>query len=65
MGVVVNLGKVLKIEMRVNLCRADIGMAEHLLHGAQVARRLQQMRGKRVTQHVRGDMYGEAMLLSP
>ena len=39
--------------MRINLRRGDAGVAEHFLHRAQVARRLQQMRGEGVAQHVR------------
>src|SRR5476651_583164 len=38
-------------------------MAQHLLHGAQVARRLQYMRGEGVAQHVRVDMDRRAGLL--
>jgi hypothetical protein len=38
---VVNLREVLKIEMRVDLGGADVGVAEEFLHGAQVAARFQ------------------------
>ena len=46
MGLVIDLRQVLEIEVRVDLGRGNAGMAKHLLHGAQVAGRLQDMRGK-------------------
>ena len=39
--------------MRVNLRGGNVGMAEQLLHGAQVGAVLQQVTGKSVPQHVR------------
>ena len=38
MGTVVNRGQVLEVQMSVNLRGGDVGMAEQLLHGAQVLR---------------------------
>ena len=38
MGAVVNRGQVLEVQMSVNLRGGDVGMAEQLLHGAQVLR---------------------------
>ena len=35
-GFVVHLGQMLKIQMRINLGRADIGVTEQFLHGTQV-----------------------------
>src|SRR5581483_5964388 len=37
-----------------------VGVAEQLLHGADVVTRLQQVRGERVTQNVRRDLLGDA-----
>ena len=53
MRLVVNFGQMLPVEMGVNLCGTDAGVAEHLLDCAQIAGRLQHMGGKRVAQHVR------------
>ena len=41
--------------MGVNHGRAHIGMAQQLLHRANVITRLQQMRGKRMAQHMGRD----------
>lgn len=41
MGAVVDARQVLKIDMRVDLRRSDVGVAEQLLHGAQIAAGLQ------------------------
>jgi putative ABC transport system substrate-binding protein len=49
----VDLRERLEVEVRVHLRARDRRVAEHLLHGAQVARRLQHVRGERVAQHVR------------
>ena len=38
---VVDRRKVLKIEVRINLCRRNTGVPEHFLHGTQVAGGLQ------------------------
>ena len=40
-------------QMRVDLRRRDVGVAEHRLHGAQVGAALEQMARERVAQHVR------------
>lgn len=45
-------------DMGVNLCRRDIGMAEKLLHRAQISAPLEQMAGKGMAEHVRGDARG-------
>jgi hypothetical protein len=42
-------------DVGVNLGRGDIGMAEKLLHGAQIRAPLEQMAGKSVAEHMRGD----------
>ena len=34
---VIHLGEVLKVEMGVDLCGADVGMTQQFLHGTQVA----------------------------
>jgi hypothetical protein len=53
MGLVVNLGKSLKIKMCIDLRGCYLGMAKQLLNGAQVATGLQKMARKRMSQHVR------------
>ena len=50
---VVGIGQVLEIQPGIDLGGADIGVAQQLLHGTQVAAALQQMAGKAVAQHVR------------
>ena len=44
--------------VRVELGRGEIGVAEHLLDGAEVCAALQQMRGERVPEQVRMDALG-------
>ena len=60
MSLVVDLRKMLEIEMGVHLRAANAGMAEKLLDRTQIATRLQQVAGKTVPQHVRMDMDAEA-----
>ena len=62
---IVDLSQVLKIQMRIDLRRADVFVAKQFLNGTQVARGLQQVRGKGVAQHVRMDMYAQPLLLCP
>ena len=52
MGCVISLGKVLKIEPRVDLRGSDAGMPQKLLHRPQITAGLQQMAGKGMSQHV-------------
>ena len=42
-----------RLHMGVDLRRGNIGMAEHLLHRAQVGAMSKQVRGKTVAQHMR------------
>ena len=42
------------IHMGIDLCRRDIRVAQHGLHRAEIRAALEQMRGKRVAQRVRG-----------
>ena len=42
-------------DVGVDLRRRDVGMAEKLLHRAQISPPLQEMAGKGVTQHMRRD----------
>ena len=46
MSAVVDLGKVLEVEVGIYLGRSNAGVAQQLLHGAKVAARFQQMAGK-------------------
>ena len=57
---VIDLGKVLKIEMRIDLRGADAGVTEQFLHRTQIAGGLQQMAGKAVTEHVRMNMHTQS-----
>ena len=52
-GGIIDLGEVLEIQVGVYLRGTDVGMAEQLLHGAQVAGGLQHVAGEGVTQHMR------------
>ena len=61
MGSVINFGQMLEIEMRINLSGADIGVAQHFLHCAQVAAGLQYMRGETVAQHMRMHIAADAL----
>lgn len=65
MGGVVDLGQVLKIEMGVDLRRANVGVAEQLLDRAQITGRFQQVAGERMAQHVRMDMARHALFDRP
>ena len=50
---VIHLGRILEIEMRIDLCRGDAGVAEHFPSPARrIARGLQHVRGRTV-EHVR------------
>ena len=51
----VHAAHVLGIEMRVDLSRLDRGMAEHLLHRAQVRSAFDEVRRKGMEQRVGGD----------
>ena len=62
---VVGFGQVLKIEVSIDLGRADIGVPQHLLHGAQVAARLQHVGSKAVAQHVRVDIAADTLFDRP
>jgi len=50
-------------DMRINLRRADVRMAEHHLHGAQVSPVFQQMRRERMPQRMRRNHLADARLL--
>ena len=52
----VNLPQPVAGDVRINLRRADVRVAEQLLDHAQVRAVLQQMRRKAVPQHVRRDV---------
>ncbi len=47
------------VDMGVDLGGGDVGMAKHELHGAQVRAMSQEVGGKGVTQHVRGDGFAD------
>ena len=49
---VIDASKVLKIEVGIDLCRADVGMPQTLLDRSQVGTRFEQMAREGVAQHV-------------
>ena len=64
MGLVIDLGQVAEIQVGIDLRGAEIGMAQQLLHGAQIAGTFQHMGGKAVAQLVRVNM-GRELLAQP
>src|SRR5579872_7370253 len=48
--------------MRVDLRCGDVGVPKHHLYGPQVRAVFQQMRGERVTQHMRRDVRSDSRL---
>ena len=62
---VVDAGEVLEIKVGVDLGRADVGVAQQFLHGAQVLRRFQQVRRERVPEHVRMHVLGQSLQPRP
>src|SRR5579862_7607494 len=65
MGSVVDAGEVLEVKMSIDLGGRDIGVAEELLHTAQLATRLEQVRGKGVAEEVRMHRHGESLASRP
>ena len=65
MGRVVHLGQVLEVQVRVDLRRRYIGMAEEFLDAAQVVARLEDMGCEGVPEQVRVDVGVDALLLRP
>ena len=53
MSAIIDLGEMLKVDMGVDLRRADIGMAKEFLYRAEVAGRFEEVAGKGMPQHVR------------
>ena len=58
----VNVSEPLLVNVRVDLGRSNIGMAEELLDDSQVGSILQKMSGKGVSEEVRVDFLGDARL---
>ena len=65
MGLVVDLGKRLKIEVRIDLRGRYARVAEHLLNRAQILRGLQHMACEGVAQYVRMDAPVRPLRLCP
>ena len=61
---IVGLGEILKIQMGVDLRGTDAGVAQHFLHCAQIAGRLQHVAGKGMAQGVWIHMLRQALFLS-
>lgn len=49
-----------QIDMRVNLCRRNTGMSQHLLHLAEVSPARQQVRGETMSQTMRANRRGDS-----
>src|SRR5438477_11915008 len=52
----VHRSEILAVDMRVNLRRRDVGVAEHFLNGTKVGATLEQVCGERVSQCMRRDV---------
>jgi hypothetical protein len=59
-GGVEDLAQVVGRHVRVDLGGRHVGVAEHLLHAAQVGAALQQVRGEAVPERVQADLAGHA-----
>ena len=64
MGLAVDILELLLDQVRVDLGGGDIGVAQHLLNGAQVRPILQQMGGKGVAQGMGGNVLVDLRLRS-
>src|SRR5215469_14995626 len=64
-GGVVDAGEMLEVKVSVDLGRGDIGMAQELLHPAQLGTGLEQVRGEGVPEKVRIDVGGDALAARP
>src|SRR5690349_82885 len=53
MGLEIEFAAASVADMRVELGRRQVGVAQHLLHAAQIGAALEQMRGERVSEQVR------------
>src|SRR5678816_3551947 len=63
MELLMDLPEILAVDVGVDLRRGDVGVAEHLLYGAQVRPALEEMRREGVTEGMRRDMLGDARSL--
>ena len=61
MGILVNLFEMLTCNMGVNLGSGEVGMAEQLFDGLNIASFIQDMGSEAVTEHVRADSVGIAL----
>ena len=65
MGFIVYLGKMLKIKVSINLCRADVGMSEQFLYRAEVAAGFQQVGRKAVPEQMWVDPLRQSRFARP
>lgn len=65
MMLTVHIVKPRLVDMCVDLSGREIGVTEHLLDGAQIGAILEQVRRKRVTQHVWRDFFRDAGIFRP
>ena len=64
MSLIVYLGKMLKIKVGIDLCRADIGVSEQFLDTAQVLAGFEQVGGEAVAEQVRVNL-GVSLVIHP
>ena len=62
---IVHVRQMLKVEVGINLRGGQVGVAEQLLHRAQIAARLQHVGSEGVAQLVRVDMAVDALFHTP
>ena len=62
---IIHLGKMLKIQVSINLSRRYVRMPEHFLNSAQISAGLQYMGSKGMTQNVRMYILMQALQLPP
>ena len=57
MGLIVDLGEVIDVDVGIFLCGRQADMPQQLLDRAQIRAHLQQVGGKRMAQGMRGDRH--------
>ena len=65
MRFIIHRRQVIKIQLGINLRAGQTRVPQQILHGTNIARRLQQMPSKAVAQHMRRNMLRAAVLLRP
>ena len=65
MGVVVDLGQVLKVKMGIYLRGGDISVPQQFLYGAEITAGFQYVTGARMSQHMRVKPARQAAFATP